>query len=127
MVTTPISSHALKNGLTLRFLDESKKIAGDRWYVCVQVSIKIPVEKKWFADYPMDDAQFNQITRVLGNEVVFRQKKERNFISDEVKTQVVNEIRESTMETGLTYFGSDAFAAKFILKAYADRRKPHLY
>ena len=108
-------------------MDESKKIAGDRWYVRVWVTINIPVEKKWFADFSLDDAQFEQITRVLGGEVVFRRKKERNFIGDDVKTQVIREICDRTLETGQAYMGSDAFAAKFILKMYADRRQPQLF
>jgi len=123
MSTTPISSHELKNGLTLTFMDESRKIAADRWYVRVWVTIDIPLEIKWFTDGSMNDGDFDRIAEALGEKVVFSQKKERNFVSDNDKKQVVQDICKGTMETGLAYMGSDSFAAKFILKAYAERQQ----
>lgn len=123
MSATPISSHELKNGLVLIFMDESKKIAGDRWYVRVGVSIEIPVDKRWFADGSMDDVRFNQIAEALGEKVVFSQKKERNFVSDDTKEQLIQDICKQTREMGQAYMGSDSFAAKFILKSYAERQQ----
>ena len=118
-----ISSHELKNGLTLKFLDESRKIAADRWYVCVRVRIDIPGNKKWFGDGLFDDDRFSQIEKVLGETVVFSQKKERNFVGDDIKEQVVKEICDQTVDTNMTYMSSDSFAPKFILKAYAEQKQ----
>jgi len=123
MSTSPISSHALQNGLTLKFMDESRKIAADRWIVRVCVTIDIPVDIKWFEESAMDDVHFDRITERLGENVVFRQKKERNFVSDDQKSQVVQEICERTLEMGRGYMGRDSFAAKYILKRYADRQQ----
>ena len=122
MTATLISAHELNNGLTLRFMDASKKIAADRWYVCIWVTISIPVDQKWFAQGSLEDDQFERITRILGPEVVFRQKKERNFVSDESKTQVVQQLCEQTIATGSGYLGSHTFAEKYIRKVYAERQ-----
>ena len=122
MSTTLISSYPLKNGLTLKFMDESRKIAADRWYIRVWVTIDIPVDKKWFSDGSVDDDRFARIADRLGDRVVFRQKKERNFISDNVKDQVVQDICDRTLETNLTYMGSDSFPAKFISKVYTEQK-----
>ena len=123
MSATTLSSHALKNGLTLNFIDESRKIAADRWYVRIWVTIDIPVEKKWFEEASVDKDRFARIAAVLGETVVFRQKKERNFVSDAMKAQVVQDICERTLKTNRPYMGSDSFAAKFILKSYAERQQ----
>jgi hypothetical protein len=123
METSPLLSCQLKNGLTLLCLDKSKKIAGDRWYICINVRITIPVNTKWFGNHTVDHETFQKISRELGKEVVFQQKKERHFISDDVKTQVVKEICESTEKMGMKYFGHDDFAAKYILKVFADQHR----
>lgn len=123
MSTQPLSSCELKNGLSLLCQDRSKKIAADRWYVCVDLEITIPVEKKWFQTHGMDDEKFQQIVSVLGDEVVFSQKRERNFISEDVKSQVVEKICTNAIEMAKQYCSSDDFAARFILKTFANRQQ----
>jgi len=123
MTTVPLASHELKNGLTLEFLDKSKKIAADRWYIHIRVEIRIPVQKKWFAKDSIDDGQFRAILNALGEEVVFSQKKERNFVSEKVKDQIVEEICDQALQIGHTYCASDTFAARTILKSFRDKTR----
>lgn len=127
MTTAPLASHELKNGLTMLLMDNSKKIAADRWYINIRVEIRIPVQKKWFAKDPIDDGQYQKILDTLGEEVVFSQKKERNFISEEAKDQIVKDICDRALQTGLTYCASDTFAARTILKAFRDKNRQHPY
>ena len=122
MSGTPFSSHEMKNGLVLKFVDESKKIAADRWYVRIRVTIDVPVDKKWFSDETMVDVNFDQVAKGLGDVVVFSQKKERNFVSDDKKEQVVRDVCARTLETGQAYLGSASFPAKFILKSFSERQ-----
>lgn len=123
MSTRPLLSCSLKNGLTLLGWDQSKQIGADRWYVCVVVEITIPVEKKWFDKIPVDEEKFKQIRCDLGESVVFQQKKERRFISDDQKELLVKEICDSAEETGMKYFGRDDFAAKYILKVFDEQQR----
>lgn len=123
MSTRPPSSFSLKNGLTLLCVDQSKKIAADRWYICVKIDVTIPVEKKWFDNNLLDDEQFRQIKGSLGEAVVFQQKKERHFVSDDNKALIVKEIWDNAVEMGMKYLSRDDFAAKFILKVFADQQK----
>ena len=113
----------LKNGLSLNCIDHSRKIAADRWLISISVQIAIPVEKRWFPAGSIDDATFQKMVRVLGNEVVFKQKKERHFVSADMKDRIVGDICESTMQTGRQYCGSDVFPAKYILKKFAESSK----
>jgi len=127
MTTAPLASHELKNGLTMVFVDNSKKIAADRWYIHIRVEIRIPVHKKWFAKDPIDDGQYQEVLDTLGEEVVFSQKKERNFISEEAKDQIVKDICDRALQTGLTYCASDTFAARTLLKAFRDKKRQQPY
>ena len=113
----------LKNGLVLDCIDQSRKIAADRWLISISVQIAIPVEKRWFPEGSIDDERFQKMVRVLGNEVVFKQKKERHFVSDDVKDRIVGDICDAAMQLGRQYCGSDVFPAKYILKTFAERSK----
>ncbi len=113
----------LQNGLSLSCIDQSKKIAADRWLISILVQIAIPIEKKWFMDGSIDDATFRKMVGVLGNEVVFNQIRERHFVGDDVKDRIVRDICETAMRTGRQYLGSDLFPAKYILQQFAQRSK----
>jgi len=123
MSNDPLFSCDLKNGLTLLCWDQSKKIAADRWTVCVMVEITIPVEKKWFGNHPVDEENFRKLRCDLGESVVFQQKKERQFVSVAKKDQRVKELCDNAEETGIKYLGRDDFAAKYILKVHADQQR----
>jgi len=125
MTTDPLAKHQLKNGLTMVFWDQSKKIAADRWYIHIRVEIRIPVQKKWFAKESIDDGDFKAILDALGKEVVFSRKKERNFVSEDSKDQIVKDLCHQALETGLAYCASDTFAARTILKAFRDKNRLH--
>lgn len=123
MSTHPLLSCKLKTGLTLLGWDQSKKTTADRWTVCVMVEMTIPVESKWFVNKPVDDEKFRRIRSELGESVVFQQKRERRFIRADQKDQLVKEMSDSVVETGLKYLGHDDFAAKYILKVFADQQR----
>ncbi len=123
MSTHPLLSCNLKTGLTLLGWDQSKKTTADRWTVCVMVEMTIPVESKWFVNNPVDDEKFRRIRSELGESVVFQQKRERRFIRADQKDHLVKEMSDSVVETGVKYLGHDEFAAKYILKVFADQQR----
>jgi hypothetical protein len=125
MKTRPLLSCELKNGLTLLCIDQSKKIAVDRWYICVFVQISIPVEKKWFFNHRIDEETFQNISGALGESIIFKQKKERNFVSEALKEPIIKEICDSASEMGIKYFSRDDFPARYILKVFADQQRQY--
>ena len=74
-----MSRHPLKNGLTLEFWDYSRPIAGDRWFVLLEVRIAIPIRLDTLP--PELRGQADQVKETLGDEIIFSQKNERNFIA----------------------------------------------
>ncbi|GAB6904472.1 hypothetical protein DESC_720404 [Desulfosarcina cetonica] len=117
----PFRSLPLNTGLILNYFDQSKKIAADSWYVCIWVEIEIPVNKKWFGNYHLDDMKFDKIRQALGDRVCFRHKNERNFVSNHDKERIVNDICDRVAKMGTTYFCHPDFAAKYILKCFNDK------
>lgn len=123
MSSHPIASCLLDNGLTLVCIDQSKKMAADRWHIRIIVEISIPLHEKWFGEGDIDAVSFEQISRVLGPEITFRRIKERFFVSDERRASIVKEICDNVISIGVEYCGSTSFAPKYILKAYHDSIK----
>ncbi len=111
----------LKNGLTLNILDESKKIAADRYYVAVNIRIEVPVEKKWFKENEIDDQTLQQYRTLMGDVVLFEQKKERNFVEDSKKEDVVKSLCKSVTDHTVKYFNHKDFAKKLIIKKANDQ------
>ena len=118
-----ISTHRLDNGLEIIFLDQSKQIAADRWYVRVSVQMNIPIEKKWFHDHPVDDLKLADIRQLLGDTVLFEHKNERNFVSADEKDKIIESFCDHAMETTIQYLGHHDFAAKYILKRYTEKTR----
>ena len=116
-------SHRLENNLELLCIDQSKKIAADRWTVCVSMRVPIPIEKEWFVNDPVDDDKLTQLRRYLGREVIFEQKKVRNFVSDNQKKRILDEICTSIQETLIPYLNRDAFPGKYILKRFSEEKQ----
>lgn len=115
-------TYPLTNGLTLVCLDRSKKIAADRWYIGIGIEIAIPVEKRWLDGLSVDEERFQQIQETLGDKVIFKQRKERNFISDDQKDEIVQQIIKNITEIADNYFCKKAFPGKYLLKEFAGRK-----
>ncbi|BBO90469.1 hypothetical protein [Desulfosarcina ovata] len=124
MSTDPILSVQLDNGLTMQCIDQSRKIAADRWYICIWIEIVVCVDKKWFTHFFMDEKKYQKIRDLLGPSVVFKQKHERNFVSEGEKAQIIETICQHASEMGRTYFCHADFPAKYILKCLHAKQTP---
>lgn len=110
----------LKNGLTLEIIDRSKKIAADRYYVGIHIRIEVSIDKKWFAEGEISDEKLNCYKELLGETIVFEQKKERNFVEESAKDEVIESLCKSILDHTLIYFNHKDFAKKLILKKADD-------
>ena len=124
MSSSVIMTCQLNNGLTVICLDHSKQIAADRWYVCIHVQMTIPVERKWFDHFAIDDEAFLKMRQKLGETVVFEQKKDRHFVSINQREEVVQSICSQVEETANMYFSHPDFAAKFIFRQFDKKKRP---
>lgn len=113
----------LENSRQLHFYDDSIKIAGDRWMVSLIVRMEIPVAETLI----QDDGQFtdteNDVLRVVGETVVFEQKRRRIFVDETEKDGVLKEICKTFEDSTLRYLAHESFPKKYVLKVYRKEKK----
>lgn len=123
MDETPIKKIELKNGLTLEFIDVSRKVAGDRYQIALQTRVTVPVEAKWFTEKDPALPGLADIIKRVGPTVAFEQKKVRNFVDEQEKPAVLKDIVAVAEDFGVRYLGHPDFPRKLILKRYHDKKK----
>lgn len=106
-------SFNLSNGLILEIKDESKKIAADRWVVRCRAVMDIPLK------YIDDD----EIKAEFGENIKYDKLRERNFVDDDDKDMVFDELSDSFTEISLKYLSDPGFPKKYILKKYDDHKQ----
>jgi len=122
MEATLIKKIELENGLTLEFIDVSRKMAGDRYLVALKTRVSVPVEPRWFADEDPVLPNLADIVAKVGSTVEFEQKKERVFVDESEKAAVLETIMNVAEDYGVRYLGHPEFPKKLILKEYHAKR-----
>ena len=112
----------LKNGLTLEFMDESRKVAGDRYLVVLRTKVIVPVEAKWFPEKDPAQPALEDILARVGAAVTFEQVKKRNFVDEREKPDVLEDIMAVAADYGVRYIGHPDFPRKLILKRYHEEK-----
>ena len=115
-----ISRHPLNNGLTLEFWDYSRPIAGDRWFVLIEVRIAIPIRPDTLP--PELRGQADQVKKALGDEILFSHKDERNFIAATEAPKILKDMQDRFLAMAPGYFGHPDFAARFIRGKFAEKQ-----
>ena len=121
MNETLIQKIALNNGQTVQLFDASRTIAGDRWQVTLVVRMEIPVDAVSLADAGLPEVE--EIKKILGETVIFEVKKERNFIDEQKKQQVIDNMKDTFISTSLPYLSHPEFPGRHIMKQFAEYKK----
>lgn len=109
-------SEIFGNGLEISVIDQSRKIAGDRWLV----KIKCTVESRRQTNTPQSSSSQGRIQEQKSGltedregvlKVFFR---ERNFVDSEERESVVAELLEQLKSTVLPYLRSDSALQKLL-------------
>ena len=87
-----IKTMVLKKGLTLEIYDQSREIAGDRWLVKMAAKIDIPIDQLHLDDGLNKQVSLNSLKESFDNFVRYEQKRERNFVGDQQKDTVFNDL-----------------------------------
>ncbi len=111
-----IKTMDLKNGMQLKFYDNSRKLAGDRWLISLIVRMEIPVTE-------ISIENVNEIKDMLGEKVLFEQKRERIFVDESEKETVFEEVYDFFIDSVLGYLSNKAFPKRYVLKKYREKVK----
>ena len=123
MKQTLIKTIELSNGLKLDFYDTSRKLAGDRWYVGLIARIDIPLIDSLLTNQHLSHYSVEEIRNTLGESVRFQQKRERHYIDEREKDDLLNDLMDSFIKRTLNYLSLPDFPGKYILKEFQTYRK----
>jgi len=113
-----LDRHALANGLTLELWDYSRPLVGDRWFVRLEARVIIPVGAEIVP--PELKAQTALVVDALGENIIFTQAEERNFIAASHAPGLLQEMQDRILALTSGYFGHADFAGGFIRKKFAE-------
>ena len=113
----------LANGMIATYLDESKKLAADRWLVKFRCRIAMPLQQWMLDDLAATDPQTSfcreQFEGHLTHEIVM----ERNFIDATEKAQVMADMIERLDDTMLVYLSKETFVRQLFATKLTEFRQ----
>jgi hypothetical protein len=109
-----LARRELPNGLFLEFWDESRKLAGDRWYVAVRAVVPVPLSEHSPEDVPA--AVMELILREVGEHLCFQLREERNFIADTDADAVRKDLQGVFVKNSLPYLSRPDFPSRFVAR-----------
>jgi len=118
-----IKTMDLKNGMHLKFYDNSRKLAGDRWLISLIIRMEIPVAEVSINDGGKSMESVDEIKKVLGEKVLFELKRERIFVGESEKQAVFEEVYDFFIDSVLGYLSNKAFPKRYVLKKYREKVK----
>ncbi len=110
----------LENGMQLNIFDGSRKLAGDRWLVTMIARIEIPVSEVLIQDGQQSKESVDEIIKVLGEKVLFEQKRERIFVNETEKETIFEEVYDMFLNSTRTYLSNKKFPQRCVLKKYRE-------
>ena len=113
----------LENELELKLYDASRKLAGDRWLVSLIARIEIPTSDSLLKENGSPSINVDEVRKALGEKLLFEQKREKIFIDEKEKDEVMKEIQDSFLNTSLSYLSHSNFPTKYILKKFNEKIK----
>jgi hypothetical protein len=113
----------LENGLQLNVYDASRMLVGDRWLVSLIVRMNVPVAEALRKNSRQSTESIDEIKGVLGDSVIFFQKRERTFVDATEKGIVFKELCDMFLNSQLDYLSKDIFPKQYILKTYKEEVK----
>jgi hypothetical protein len=118
-----LEDEQLANGVVVRFYDESRRVAGDRWQVTVRYDAVVSVSDTFWSLVSGEPELIEEIRAALGAEVVLTNVNERNFISAEEKVALVAEIVSRARENIFGYLADPGFPERYFKQCFKKARE----
>ncbi len=128
-----LEDEQLANGIVVRFSDESRRVAGDRWQVTVRYDAVVSVSEAFWSLVSEKPELIAEIRATLGAEIVLTHVNERNFISVEEKEALVAETVSQARKNIFGYLADPEFPKRFFKRRFheaheeIERKKREVY
>jgi hypothetical protein len=104
----------LPNGVDLEFWDGSRKLAGDRWYVCLRAVLPVPVPE--VPPEGVSPAVIQLLREEVGDHLCFQVKEERYFVPENEVDALRDQLKERLLEHSLPYLSRPDFPRRFLMR-----------
>jgi hypothetical protein len=107
-----VERRELPNGVTLEFWDESRKVAGGRWYVGIRAVVPIRL-----SDHQSDDIapEVMELLRTeVGDHLCFQLSEGKNFVPEDEVDSVREEFKTVFLRNSLSYLSRPDFPSRFV-------------
>jgi hypothetical protein len=118
-----LADEQLANGVMVRFYDESRRVAGDRWQVKVRYDSVVSVPETFWSLVSGEPEFIEEIRAALGAEIVLTNVNERNFISAEEKEALVAEIVSNARKNIFGYLADPRFPERYFKRCFKEARE----
>jgi len=118
-----LEDERLANGVVVRFYDESRRVAGDRWQVTVRYDAVVTVPETFWSLVSGELELIEEIRAALGSEIILTNVNERNFISVEEKEALVAEIVSRSRENIFGYLADPGFPERYFKRCFRGARE----
>ena len=118
-----LEDEQLANGVVIRFCDESRRVAGDRWQVTVRYDVVVSVSETFWSLVSGEPELIEEIRAALGAELVLTKVNERNFISAEEKEALIAEIVNRTRKNIFGYLADPEFPECYFKRRFKEARE----
>jgi len=96
-------------------------LIGDRYQVILVAEMEIPITQFLLENENQISIEIKEFTNVLGDKVVFQQKREKIFVDEREKEELLNTMIDSFISDIVPYLSRSDFPVKFIKKQYKDK------
>ncbi len=117
-----IESVFLSDGVVLKILDRSRKIAGDRWQVRLTARLEIPVDAIC-KDSATELPPAGELRAVLGDPVIYEHENTRQFVDEAEKPKVLEMLRDAFHRQVLPYMTTPGFRRKYAISQFREIMK----
>ena len=122
----PVKTESLPNSIQVAFYDLSKPIAGDRWFVRICCVATLPVSEVFFEYLDEDKEILNAMKISCEDGLTMEIVKERNFVDEQIKDDVVKMFIDQITVNSLGYMGSKIFPQKLFLSKLEEFKKQYV-
>lgn len=116
----------LENDLELLIFSRFKHTAGDRCQVTFEAVIEIQIKEEYFIDQSLNTLDINNVRKILGEKTSYNYSKTRNFISENEKNKIFEDLKQQFLDNNLPYLSSPSFPSKLIKRNYLIAEKEEM-
>lgn len=116
----------LKNNLDLVMYSRFKHTAGDRCQVTFEAEIEVQIKEEYFKDQSLNNLDIKSVKSLLGEKTLYSYSKTRNFIPEDEKEKIFEDMRQQFLDNNLSYLSSPSFPVRLIKRNYSIAEKEEM-